>query len=88
MSPSSTCDILSSCRHEAELKEKMALVSSSKATEEDLAVMVREHERDRTVLEVQWGGELRKLRETQRNSYHQWIDGAYKELTSPGGCGM
>ena len=66
----------------------MGLVSSSKATEDDLAVMVREHERDRTVLEVQWGGELRKLRETQRNSYQQWIDGAYKELTSPGRCGL
>lgn len=71
-------------RHDSELKETMALVSSSRASEEDLAMMMREHERDRTVLEAQWGGELRKLRETQRNSYQQWIAGAYKEMTSPG----
>ena len=66
----------------------MAAVSSSRASEEDLAGLMREHERDRTVLEVQWKGELAHIRETQRKTYHQWIDGAYKEMTSSGGCGQ
>lgn len=62
----------------------MAAVSSSQATEVELAAVMRDHERDRTVLEVQWRGELAQMRETQRRTYHQWIEGAYKEMTSSG----
>ena len=65
----------------------MAEVSGSRATEEDLAGLMREHERDRTVLEVQWRGELMNLRQTQQSSYQQWINGAYREMTSSGGWG-
>ena len=53
-----------------------------------MAAMVAEQESDRAVLEAQWRGELRKLRNTQRHSYQQWIDEAYKEMTSSGGWGL
>ena len=66
----------------------MAEVSSSRASEEELASLMREHERDKTVLEVQWKGEVKQLRETQKKTYHQWIDGAYQEMTSSGGRGQ
>ena len=66
----------------------MAAVSSQHASETELAAVMRDHERDRTVLEVQWRGELAQLRETQRRTYHQWIEGAFKETTSPGGRGI
>ena len=62
----------------------MAEVSASRATEGELAAMMRGHERDRSVLEAQWRGELSHLRETQRKTYHQWIEGAYQDITSPG----
>jgi hypothetical protein len=65
----------------------MAAVSSSQATEAELGAVMRDHDSDRTVLEVQWRGELATLRETQRRTYHQWIEGAYKEMTSSGGRG-
>ena len=65
----------------------MAAVSSLQATEAELGAVTREHERDRAVLEAQWRGELTQLRETQRRTYHQWIEGAYKEMTSSGGRG-
>jgi hypothetical protein len=71
-------------RHEKELRDKMAAVSSSQATEAELGAVMRDHDSDRTVLEVQWRGELATLRETQRRTYHQWIEGAYKEMTSSG----
>jgi hypothetical protein len=74
-------------RHEKELRDKMAAVSSSQATEAELGAVMRDHDSDRTVLEVQWRGELATLRETQRRTYHQWIEGAYKEMTSSGGRG-
>jgi hypothetical protein len=70
---------LTTRRHE---QEKKALISSSWGTEEGMAAMVAEQESDRAVLEAQWRGELRKLRNTQRHSYQQWIDEAYKEMTS------
>lgn len=66
----------------------MAAVSTSQATETELAGLMREHERDKTVLEVQWRGELVGLRDTQRKTYHQWIEDAYKEMMLPGGCGL
>ena len=53
-----------------------------------MAVMAAEQESDRAVLDAQWRGELRKLRNTQRHSYQQWIDEAYKEMTSLGGWGF
>ena len=65
----------------------MAAVSSLQATEAELGAVMRDHDRDRTVLEVQWRGELATLRETQRRTYHQWIEGAYMEMTSSGGRG-
>ena len=65
----------------------MQLVGSTKS-EQDVSLLMRQHETDRAVLEAQWRGEVRQQQETQRKSYQQWMGGAYVEMTSPGGCGL
>ena len=74
-------------RHDSERKQLMQLVGSTKS-EQDVSLLMRQHETDRAVLEAQWRGEVRQLQETQRKSYQQWMGVAYDEMTSPGGCGL
>lgn len=65
----------------------MRQLGSSKS-ERDISQLMRQHESERMVLEVQWRGELNQQQSTQKKGYRQWMDGVYEEMTSPGGCGL